>query len=664
LTDKVLLFLLTMLVVLGVGSAFRRQEKTNFKRYPYLDLVLVSAAVNLLLHSFFFHYSNFIWSCNIEVQPSDFLPVMNGYAGERDGLEGYVLYALLLTGVFLTYLFYYAIQFLSHRKIYYCFLALLLLIVGLYPPSIGWNVPMKAVATTWRDFGFVLFVLVLIEGLIVLQRKCSAKWVVGIIALLLVPVCFIATAPIAVYDYSYIFFPAMKLLNGVPLTEIYFQYDLFLSLIAAFWLKLEWSVHSFQWLGQLSFLLYFIGIYALSYRLFQKKNLCIFLLICSVILRYYAVGHEPTSCFQVTPLRLDLWLVLLFLVFQKGMYHWSVGVFLGCLLVIHKNFGLIYLISYLELFLTLFFLEIFKGVTVKNQALPPLKVRMIGLLKHLLPNAVLITCFLIFSSILFEGFTPESALLYQKIGIGMMKITRNSMYWYFPILCSLTFILLLKRRNQLEIRYVSTGLLIVFLAAGNALYYFGRSHENNLLNISGALVLVVFLLLDVLLTPSQAPALRYKIFLRKTVPYVCLILCCFFYAHRSTSKLNKQVENIQKGQLQYPFPTKIDSSDLSAIRAITYGSKKVFFLNYYSDFHYYFFGNYEPKGYYLPLGAGFLRQEMIATLSELLNDDYYLVTNKIERVRDLLEELNCVEIASKSGYSSYQRKEGSDRIGK
>ena len=259
-------------------------------------------------------------------------------------------------------------------------------------------------------------------------------------------------------------------------------------------MKLHLDINHFQILGRISFYLFFIGAIIFAKHFFINKKLTVSLLIALILIRYYSIMVDPVALLQVTPLRLDLWLIVLLIVYFKGIYHWAAAAFLGLLVVIHKNLGIIYVISYFELLFTLLCIEVIQLIINKEINWATLKTVLKKQLTLNFKNILIIIGFVFLSLILFKGFIAESAVIYQKIGIGMIQISTSSFYWYLPIIFSLIFVLLLKYRKSLSPQYFHSGLLVIFLAIGNSMYFFGRSHEHNILNISGVLIFASFLL--------------------------------------------------------------------------------------------------------------------------------------------------------------------------
>jgi len=105
--------------------------------------------------------------------------------------------------------------------------------------------------------------------------------------------------------------------------------------------------------------------------------------------------------------------------------------------------------------------------------------------------------------LIFNGASIDSAYLYQQIGIGFIQISKISFYWYFLVLVSATVAILFLKRNNLSINYFNSSLLLIALSIGNSIYFFGRSHEHNIINISASLIFVLFLFFDLVLYHTE-----------------------------------------------------------------------------------------------------------------------------------------------------------------
>ncbi len=638
------------------------------------ELILICSSTSFLLYFVFYHFSNYIWSFNIIIPPEKFIGPATVFSSEHDGIEGYVLYSLMFINIILSFIFTQLSSLFQNRVIYLAIFFNLAFISSIYFINIGFTPPMYQHNGLPPDLSIMSVVIGITVLLLLMQKYLHKTLLLLIIMVLLLPICFISTGPISFFDYSYIWAPALRMLNGVPVSEIYFQYDLFLSLLAALWMKLNLDLNLFQILGQFSFFMFFVGLYIFSKKFFINKTLPVSFLISLLTIRFYSLMLDPVSLFQVTPLRLDLWVILLLLIYYKGAYHWINAIVLGLLVLSHKNFGLLYLFSYIQLVFVLFVIDLIELFIDKKINFDSIKSL---LQKHFflnLKNCLIIFGFVLSSILLFKGFVPESALLFQKIGNGMMQISITSFYWYIPILYSLGFLLLLKHRHSLSPNYFHTGLLIIFIAIGNSMYFFGRSHEHNILNISGAIILTLFLLFDLLGQRSIVSKIAIKqrtnekiikdinykkkqFEFRKRVVFVLPILfiagAAYYYSEKISGKINSQYENFKKDQRIYPV--NFVPENLATIVNITKNSKDVYFFDYMNDFPYYYYGKYNPPGYYNPCAAWLLKDSLSCFLQKLVAQNYYIVTTNLDILSGLLPGINYYKITNENGFSAISK---------
>lgn len=588
-----------------------------------LIVLLISTFSALILYGLFFAFSTIIWSKNLNIDFSALSPQIRSWAMQRDGVETYVLYALVFACIVLTVLLVWLYDSLRilHKNILLIFLFFALIISSwFYYSKIGFNPPMPNRAPGLTPFVLMTVVMSILWLLIKVSYR-KERIANLLIIIFLLPICFIATGPISPSDYSYIFAPALRLLKHFEIKEIYFQYDLLLSFIAAIWMKLNINLNFFQIIGQLSYYVLFLASFFFSKRFFTKKQLAYPLLISLVLVKIYALICDPVLVFQVTPLRLDWWLLILILSFVRGIYNKLLGIVLGLLIIFHRTFGLIYTIGYFEIFSVLFLLDFFDS----KISLQSLKVK---IKKHFflcLPNIGIIALSAVVSLIILGRASLETASAYQKIGIGFLPISTISFYWYFPVLASATVLLLLKRRKNLPTHYFNSSLFLISLAIGNSIYFFGRSHENNIINISASLIFVLFLFFDLIL--SRPTAKEYSQSKWEKIKFVLLpgsfiLLITFFYSAGIIEKSQTQYKNLLKHQTIYPMPINLD---ISKVRQLTGNSDKVYFTGIY-DFYYYYYGNYTPEGRFSPYMSWVYKKDMVNFMQDLLDKGYYIVS--------------------------------------
>ena len=322
-----------------------------------LIIMILTTAVTGLLYFGYFQLAPWIWSKNLPIDQSDVTPWIAPFISERDGIELYALYVLMFLNLISVYGLSRVWDSLSGVGARY-FLVVPFVVACAFIVAIGFHPPMSTfyIRSTSTIFTQSLTVLIVIIPTLMLLYYLQQRWLrVALLAvfLLLIPVCFISVQPFSWNDYNYIFVPALRLLHGVNISEIYFQYDLLLSLMALVWMRLQLDLNAFQIVGQLGFFILLFSVFVFSRRWFLDKRLSVFLLTVLVLVRIYVGPGEAIHAFQLTPYRLDMWFILLVLVYFKGVHHWSAGIFCGLMLLLHKNFGIIYSAAYLQLLLTL-----------------------------------------------------------------------------------------------------------------------------------------------------------------------------------------------------------------------------------------------------------------------------------------------------------------------
>ncbi len=591
-------------------KALSAEKATHlWNRWSLIELILVASGVSGILYFLYFKLAPWIWRQNIHFQPAELTPWILEHTAEHDGVETYALYILSFTNIFCAFITTRLAAVADSSKLRLTQYSMLTVIASIYiahigfiPPMCSLNgpLPLKAVLQGLAICAIMMLLVLLVRK--VHQRSPGAAII--ILAILLIPVCFIATAPVSRYDYSYIFAPALRLINGAPLSEIYFQYDLFISLIAAAWMKLGLDLNGFLCIGQAGYYAALIAVFLVSRKLFQDKDLSLLLIAALVLARIYSTPWDVVLCFQVTPFRLDLWILLIALLLGRGPFHWSIGLLCGILIIFHKTFGIIYCFAYLQLLITLQIIEFCDRDRSASLSFHLLKfAKVISI-----PLAFMSTSWLVGLLIFWNDAFRDYSGYYMTIGIGFMQITAISFYWYvFPVL-SMVFIMLIKLRHSLPPRYLAAGFLLIYCAIGNSIYFFGRSHENNILNIAIVLIFVLFLLFDLVargMNGGDPMHTAVPAFARLRVwgPAVATIaVLSVYYSPSIAQKVVTQFANAAKGQFIYPEDLKFQEDAIrfsGAIRMATGDSEKVYFVGG-KDFDMCYYGGFKPMGFCNP----------------------------------------------------------------
>ena len=601
------------------------------------ELLLIVCAVCGIFHVFYFLLAPFIWSQNLPVNPQAITPWVRPWIDQHDGIELYALYTLIFACLTSSLVIAWLWARITNRVASGILFMLLVAVSCCFFSTIGFNPPVSTLAV--RSIPLIcehsLLVSVLLAPLLlillIMRKRITGWWVNMAVLVLLMPVCFIAVQPIAWKDYAYVLAPALRLLHGANLSEIYFQYDPLLSLPAWVWMKLHLDLNLFQVVGQASYLIYLFSLFLLAKKLFADEKLPFFFLLALVLIRMYATFDDPVGSFQVTPLRLDWWLPVLVLVYRFGPYHWSAGLFCGFMILVNKNFGIIYTLAYFQLLFTLVMLDGFAGDGRNGQGTWP--VVLAQTLKKLRLNLAVIAAAGVAVTLLFWGPDAASVYYYQKIGIGFIRIAQNSFYWYVPVIICLVFSLILRLWNAMPRNKLIACLFLIYLAIGNSLYFFGRSHEHNILHISGSLLLLFFLVLD--LTKSAAgngalnPAMQFVKRHRTDIGSVAfLLLIIISYGDRISAKAVLQARNAAHYQMHYrTVSQEIINEYLNKFRTVTGKSEKVFFACRDIDVIFYYYGGYAPMGFFNPYTSWLFTRDLERFLQGLLDTGYFIVVD-------------------------------------
>lgn len=621
------------------------------------EFLVVAASVNVYLYLLFYTFSSLIWSFNVNIPRQEIMWEIRWATAQNDGIESFVLYVMMFANIFFSIPM--SLFFERMRRGSVLLIGIVPLLIYFYLSHTGFNPPEIQVA---QNTSSVILLLITISLVILLASAMHDRYqnaLTVLFALVLFPTCFVATSPISINDYAYIIDPALKILHGGSLPNIYFQYDIFMSLLAALWIKLKFDLNHFQIVGQLSYYLFILGAYLLSMRLFLNKKLSIYLIIALVILRLYANAYDPVSLPQVSSMRLDLWIIVLAMVYFFGAYHWAVGILVGILLLFSRTFGFIYLAAYVELLFVLWILDVIRNMQTQNQGtMVAVKKTFREHLSRSSKNLSIIFISLLFTGYVFRSVTNEKAAVYWKLGIGFLKISPASFYWYVPIVFSLLFVLLFYYRGKLPPHYVTSGFFLIFLAIGNSLYFFGRSHEHNIINLAGILVFVVFTLFDVinyLSSDAKETTSGHYSFHKSVIvslPIVFIIVSSYLYSSRIIDKVGTQFNNLKRGQFIQPLAISIDDR---AVKEITHESRNVYFISHW-DCLYYYDGFYVPLGDASPYSAWLLKKDAVAFLQDLLDKRYYLVWDGSTDILEILPFIKYDFVARKDNYLVYWKR--------
>jgi len=530
--------------------------------------------------------------------------------GQHNGIQIYIAYVLMFMAIGLTAFFEYLYLSFVPSPARWAALAICSAGCIFYLGSIGFFPPMASIRVNGQG---VLFITGAVTSAFICGHSFDRKWVKALLLLLLFCVCMVPTMwTFLCPDYMYFFAPALRILKGCALNQTYFQYDHCLSFLAMAWLKLGLPLDRFHVIIEFSYVAFFVGAFIMAKNFLIDKQLAFYFVFSLVLIKAYGNLGPLFNCPQVSPLRLDLWLVLLGLAYWKGPQHWSLGFALGAFLNFHHTFGVIYCLSYFILVFTILIINFSKET-----------------FKTYIPNSCMIIAGGLINRFFISSNSAIPALNYVKYNIGFMPIDPKSFFWYVPVIVSAAFLLLWKNRKNLAQRYFQTGLFLVFLAIGNLLYFFGRSHENNLINIAAVLWLVFFMLIDLIIyrLPKRFAEIINKIFIPLAGVFIVGAVA-YFYSGQAVDRIKIQAANLPKIAQLFQADKKVDL-DFNEIRKVTGASPNIIFLSIVHDFEYYYYGGYTPVDF-CPLESNIFKKDIQDTINDRISKGAYVIVPKDE----------------------------------
>ena len=571
--------------------------------HPLTRLVAVAVAITAILHGIFFHFAERIWAIRDEVPLNEITPWARWAMVDRDGAEPQFLLLLVLAALVLTGCAMWALERVPAKwcapVVAGCFaIGPFFLTQALPLPPLMWPASNLAGMLAAEAGGLALAAL---------AWKCSANRLGNVLlAFLLVPVCFLASSLPRYDDLSTVLAPALRLRYGFPVSQIYFQYDFLPSLLALGWHRLGFESAAFPLCTAVFYYLLLGGCFLAARKMFHNERLAGLLLIVLIVVRIYAIRPDANSSPQVTPLRLDLWIYLLGLALTFGLRHWSVGLAAGLFFFFSRSMGMLCLGGYALALIADFF--------ARSE---PLSQRPRTALKESGASVGLVAAGVIAGAQIFGGLVPEAVATYHHLGLGMLRIgTYSSYWWILPFLCMAGW-LAFSRYKEGDKRS-QAALFVVALAVSNSIYFFGRSHEHNLLNISASLLFCVFMCLDEMATRDSPPWAKK---LLPSAPWVLVAIVALAYSGGLSTKVPIQIASITR---HAPLP---ESDDIGPIQCGEIGTGKVFV---YSAYEYWFYERcqYVPQGYVQPFLLQPMQAKAIAQLDGLLNSGYRIVVPK------------------------------------
>ena len=619
-----------------------------------LSVFLISAIPFLYCYFLFFTFNQQITHSHLPT--TEVLSKADTHASgldEHDGIERNVLLAMFLIvgpAGFMLYKSGIAPKFLMGlgAVLLFVFLAEMHFFNNLLTSLFVWNKIKTWVQITLIFTAVVALWALLYNRLLLLGRLLIVQTIIIC--------CFVPWGDISIYDYSYIMAPALKVLQCGKISAAYFQYDLLPSIPAYFILKHSGGPYDYRIAAQVSMFIFFVAAFVMARRFFVYKNLAFLLLAAIMLVRLFMGLNEITNAPQVTSMRLDWWLLLFAASYYFGLKDFKFGLCLLFLIVMLNSFGVIYLLCYLLLIGFLLLLQFYNSY-ISDGMLPNVQA-VTDWFKAYGVNIGLAVAGVILHWLITGNMVNESVTIYKDFQLGMLPVLQDSAYWYFGAVFVFCFALLLVFKDRFKDEYWNASLFLLFLFVGNSIYFYGRSHENNIINISGSLLFVVILCSDLLLQLLAGEEGKLSVTKKLTglAPFAFIFLIMLM-ADANLFAVNTKVYTkcIKDKFPDYPvaFPHPMD---LQVVADITHGSKKVYFMVYGgSDFYLYYAGNYNVPSKYVPIDTWMLKSEKIEYANKLLSEGYYIVAVAGDDVfkKDFLPYLHYKNTYPENVYVAY-----------
>ncbi len=573
-----------------------------------IDFSSVSGLIpvfSLLFLTFYFTFVvlyNFIHNFYPPVDPSLILPAYLPFL-DRDGIETPFMFSAFLFYVVAAYLaikvrHIFSLRFLEPWGL----LSLVPVLAVLLKTQSTMFVPPDTFLTLTILIGSVLLVVVL-SYVISNGPSPRRRYISLSLWIILASLLFSSLGMPSVFDYDYLIAPALKIIQGERLGAFYMQYSLLGTYLFTAMMKLGFDLLNMQLVLAALLFAWFIFYYWLICVLVEDRFLRFCFMLSLVIVRLMANTGDPTCFPQVLPFRLDLWVPLFLALHRFGIVSPFTIVIFGVAYVLDDTFGLFYLAVYLPFLAA----QVYQIARRGNAASLPLKGLAIGL-------SVVAGCiWLHFHT--FHSLVSPAASLYRNLQIGFMPISTHSVFWI--LLAIVPYCLYLFHEEDYQERRTEY-LFLVGLAAVELVYFYGRSHENNLLNISGIFLVLIFVGI------GQLERLYGFRKLAGGLATGFVVVAAVAFGGQINDDLQLSFKHVTQGPL-FEAREKDDLMNGSPRFESFYPpGQKIFVVS--SEDAYYNYRHHLPQvGYMVPFNAHVYRAELRAFLVDLLNKGYKVV---------------------------------------
>jgi hypothetical protein len=303
--------------------------------------------------------------------------------------------------------------------------------------------------------------------------------------ILFAAVVVLSLSPPSLFDYGFFIGPGLKLEQGEPLGRFYMQYSLLETLVFTAMMVVGLKAHLMAVVLSVLFVGWY-GIYWLiAKRLFRDRFIAWLCMAALVVTRFLAIRDHPVAVPQVLPLRLDLWAPLLLAVIVWGLASWRTSLAFGGAYVLDSTFGAMFAAVYAGALSVSWWWSGDRKAGLRRTLLLLLPVAGAG----------------VFQRWVFGAWVSGAASQYLGVQIGFLPISATSLFFPITMLVGWAAVVFASRETE---RTARLGLLLCAFAAVQFVYFIGRSHDHNLLNISGVWLFAIFLAVDQTMAMGRA----------------------------------------------------------------------------------------------------------------------------------------------------------------
>jgi len=426
-------------------------------------------------------------------------------------------------------------------------------------------------------------------------------------------VAFYPFAPISETDLEFIFISSLQILGDFQINQIYNQYGFLHTFVGYLWLKTGLEVEKITYLLSTIILLDLIFFYHILKKIFKYETATL-LIIIYIIYRFIVNISSNYITVQTTPIRFELWLILIFLVIQYGLYTKRNILLLLTLTILIFNESIYYNLAFIS---TIFTVSFFKNNNVKDGIRQLLSYRIL-----ILVVGILLTYKLI-GDIQFQHTND-----FIKYGVAFNEISSQSKFWTILPLITISVLVLLKNRDKNENKIYQIYLFTFFLLFFHMLYFYNRAHDNNLLNIFSIFITHFSLMFYFIFYDSENKELKIKSF------FIILLMISLVSSDKIVNKIKNRIS-------QAPQYSEVPSIDKG---------KNIFISR--TSYKYYIKNQTTPVGFVGWIEGHIIEDKYIQHLHILLKDNYKIYFDKkyYLRYKGLIKKLSKNNLVNENNY--------------